>query len=280
MTDKNTGKDIHLIDIESVIASKDKKLLKRIPGFLIRYLKRIVHQDEINDFLLRNQDCSPIEFVNKGLEFFEVNIKTRGMENLPENPRVIIAANHPLGGLDGVSLTKVVCENLDMGTKVTANDLLMNLEPMQPTFIGVNKHGGNAKSYVADMHNSFLSSHPVIFFPAGLISRRTKGVIEDLEWKRTFIKKAIDYKRDILPVHINGRVSGFFYRLANLRKFLGIRYNLEMLYLPNELFKQRKQELIITFGKPISWKTFTPDKSPEEWAQKVKKTVYELDKIV
>jgi len=275
----NTPQDtLQLIDIESVIASKDKKLLKRMPRFLIRYLKRIVHQDEINEFLIQNQNSDPLEFIDRGLELFEVNLKTAGLENLPENPRVIVVANHPLGGIDGVGLTKVVSEHIDKRTKITANDLLMNLVPMRPKFLGVNKHGGNVKSYIEDMHKSFASDYPIIFFPAGLISRRTKGVIEDLEWKRTFVRKAVEYERDILPVHINGRVSGFFYRLANLRKFLGIRQNIEMLYLPNELFKQRQQELVLTFGKSISWKTFTKEKRPEEWAQIVKETVYGLNK--
>lgn len=269
---------LQLIDIEKVIASKDEKILKRMPGFLIRYLKRIVHQEEINEFIIQNQNSSSLDFIDRALELFEVKIKTRGLDNLPENPKVIVVANHPLGGLDGVGLTKVVSDNLDKGAKITANDLLMNLVPMRPKFIGVNKHGDNAKSYIKDMHQSFASDHAIIFFPAGLISRRRKGVIKDLEWKRTFIRKAVEYKRDIIPVHINGRVSGFFYRLANLRKFLGIRQNIEMLYLPNELFKQRQQELIMTFGKPISWKTFTTDKRPEEWAQKVKEIVYGLNK--
>lgn len=270
--------ELQLIDIKKVIASKDEKLLKRIPGFVIRYLKHIIHQDRINEFLLENRNSLPFEFIDRGLEMFEVNIKTSGLENLPANPRVIIAANHPLGGLDGVSLVKVIGENLDRGVKITANDLLMNLQPVRPVFLGVNKHGGNIKEYIKEMHLSFASDHPVIFFPAGLISRRTKGKIEDLEWKRTFIKKAVEYQRDVVPVHISGRVSGFFYRLANLRKFLGIKQNIEMLYLPNEMFKQRQQELVITFGKPIPWQSFTPDKPAEEWAQKVKEIVYGLNK--
>lgn len=269
-----------LIDIEKVFASKNQKLLKRIPGFIIRYLKRIVHQDEINEFILANKDKPPFEFIEEGLKMFKVSIVVNGLENLPENPRVIIAANHPLGGLDGVGLVKVVGENLDSGVKVTANDLLMNLWPLRSVFLGVNKHGTNVKSYITEMHQSFASNNPIIFFPAGLISRRVKGKITDLEWKRTFVKKAIEYKRDIIPVHISGRVSGFFYRLANLRKFLGIRQNIEMLYLPNELFKQKNEELVISFGKPIKWESLTPDKNAEEWAQKVKETVYSLNKNI
>jgi len=271
-----TDNSRYLIDIEKIVASKDEKLLKRLPNFIISYLKRIVHQKELNEFILKNQDKSPIEFIDAGLELFQVGIKTRGIDNLPENPKVIVVANHPLGGLDGVSLTKIIAENLDKEVKVTANDLLMNLKAMQPSFIGVNKHGTNVKSYIAEMHRSFESTHPIIFFPAGLISRRIKGKIIDLDWKRTFIKKAVEYQRDVVPVHISGRVSGFFYRLANFRKFLGLKQNIEMLYLPNELFKQKNEKLIISIGKPISWKTFTSDKKPEEWAQKVKDMVYLL----
>lgn len=267
-----------LIDVEKVFASKNKALLKRMPGFVIRYLKKIVHQDELNEFIKRNHDKPPFEFIEKGLEMFNVSISLRSTQNLTDNKRIIIAANHPLGGIDGVSLVKVIGEKIDRGVKITANDILMNIEQLRPVFLGVNKHGTNIKSYIAQMHESFKSDSPIIFFPAGLISRRKRGKIEDLEWKRTFIKKAVEYKRDIVPVHISGRVSGFFYRLANLRKLLGIKQNIEMLYLPNEMFKQKNINLTITFGELIPWEAFTTDKSPEQWAQKVKETVYSLDK--
>jgi 1-acyl-sn-glycerol-3-phosphate acyltransferase len=175
-----------------------------------------------------------------------------------------------------LSLVKVVGEHLDRGVKITANDLLMNVVDLRPVFLGVNKHGANVKSYVQEMHSTFESKSPIIFFPAGLISRRIRGRIIDLEWKRTFIKKAVQYKRDVVPVYVSGRVSGFFYRLANLRKFLGIKQNIEMLYIPDQMFKRRGQELVISFGKPISWETFTSEKKAEEWAEIVKKEVYSL----
>jgi putative hemolysin len=267
-----------LIDVEKVFESKNKNLYKRIPGFVIRYLKRIVHQDELNEFIKRNSDKPPFEFIDAGLEMFNVSIQANGIEKIAGNKRVIFAANHPLGGIDGVSLVKVIGEEIDRGVKITANDILMNISQLRPVFLGVNKHGTNVKSYIAQMHESFKSESPIIFFPAGLISRRSGGRIEDLEWKRTFIKKAVEYKRDIVPVYVSGRVSGFFYRLANIRKFLGIKQNIEMLYLPNEMFKQKNIKLDITFGNPLSWETFTTDKTPEEWAQKVKATVYSLGK--
>ena len=267
-----------LIDIEKAIASKDKKLLKRIPGFVIRYLKKVVHQDELNAIVKRNQGKSPFEFIDDSLRDFEITLKAEGIENLKGNSRVIIAANHPLGGLDGLSLVKVVGENLDPGVKITANDLLMNVVDLRPVFLGVNKHGTSAKSYIQEMQDTFKGNSPIIFFPAGLISRRIKGKIVDLEWKRTFIKKAIEHKRDVIPTFVSGRVSGFFYRLANIRKFLGIKQNIEMLYLPDQMFKRKGQELVIRFGKPIPWQTFTKDRKPDEWAEFVKKEVYSIGK--
>lgn len=271
-----SDKPNQLIDIEKAIASKDEKLLKRIPRFIINYLKRVVHQDELNDIVIRNHGKPPFEFIDNSLKDFDISVRAEGLENLKGNPRVIIAANHPLGGLDGLSLVKVVGENLDRGVKITANDLLMNVVALRPVFLGVNKHGTNAKSYIKEMQESFESNIPIIFFPAGLISRRIKGKIVDLEWKRTFIKKAVEHKRDVIPTHVSGRVSGFFYRLANLRKFLGIKQNIEMLYLPDQMFKRKWKELVIRFGEPIPWQTFTRDKKPDEWAEIVKKEVYSI----
>lgn len=278
MEDQNNSEELQLIDVEKVFASKDERLLKRIPGFFIRYLKRIVHQEEINDFLIKNQGITGIPFVERGLEYMDVRLTIRGEENLPKNTRLIIVANHPLGGLDGMILTKTIHDKLDPGVRTTSNDLLLNIRPMRSIFLGINKHGGNSRTHVKDMQETFDGDHAVIFFPAGLVSRRRKGVIEDVEWKRTFVKKAVEHQRDVLPIHFDGRVSNFFYNLANIRKFLGIRYNLEMLYLPNEMFKHRHQKLTMTIGKPIPWQTFNGEKTAEDWAQIVKKQVYELGK--
>lgn len=278
MEELEKTEDLQLIDIEKVFASKDAKLLKRIPGFFIRYLKRIVHQDEINDFLIKNQGIEGFPFIDRALEYMDVDLTIKGEENLPDNTRLIIVSNHPLGGLDGSIIAKTIHDKLDPGVKVTSNDLLMNMRPMRPIFLGINKHGGNSRDHIREMHKAFDGPHSVIFFPAGLVSRRIKGQIIDKEWKRTFIKKAVKHERDVLPVHISGRVSNFFYNLANLRKFFGIKYNIEMLYLSNEMFKHRHQKLTMTIGKPIPWQTFSKDKSAEQWAQIVKDGVYEIGK--
>ena len=276
MPDKSNDKIIQLIDIEKVFASKDARMLKRIPKFLIRYLKKIVHQDEINEILIQNKDVEGIDFVRSFIEYMDIKIEVRGLENVPKNSRLLFAANHPLGGVDGMCLLKIIHEQIRANPKSISNDLLINIRPLRSFMIGVNKHGGNSKDNVAEMHRVFEGDDAVVFFASGLVSRRRWFKIEDVDWKGTFVKKSFLHERDVVPVFISGRVSGFFYRLANLRKFLGIRYNIEMLYLPNEMFKQKGMHLIIKFGKPIHWRSFNSSKSAEEWASDVKKQVYEM----
>jgi len=280
MPDRSADHKIQLIDIEKLFASKDEKMLKRIPKFVIRYLKKILHQEEINEFLIQNEGLEGIEFLTKCIDFMGLRYKLIGLENVPKESRLIFVSNHPLGGADGLCLMKAIHENLQADPKSLSNDLLMNVKPLRCFMIGVNKHGGNSKESVAEMQRSFEGNDPVVIFAAGLVSRRHCFKIEDPVWKSTFVKKAFLHERDVIPVFISGRVSGFFYRLANLRKFLRIRNNIEMLYLPNEMFKQRGLTLTIKFGKPIPWKSFNSSKSPEEWAASVKKQVYEMGRTL
>jgi len=189
---------------------------------------------------------------------------------------LIFVANHPLGGIDGLCLLKAITENIRPGVRSVSNDLLMNIRQLRNFMVGVNKHGGNVKEYVAEMQRVFDSDAPVIFFASGLVSRRHKGRIEDVDWKGTFVKKAVLHQRDVIPVFISGRVSDFFYRLANVRKFFGIRSNIEMLYLPNEMFKQKGLTLTLRFGEPIPWQSFDHSKNPEKWAEQVKRLVYRM----
>lgn len=268
--------DLQLIDVEKVFASKDANLARKLPRFIIRYLKRIVHQDEINDFLIRNKGVEGLDFLEKIVEFMDIRVEVRGLEKIPRDGRLIFASNHPLGGVDGLFLLKTVAEQIQPHPRSVSNDLLMNIRPLREFMIGVNKHGGNAKENVAEMVRAFEGNNPILFFASGLVSRRRWWKIEDLEWKSTFVKKAFLHERDVVPVFITGRVSSFFYNLANLRKFLHIKSNIEMLYLPNEMFKQRGMKVTIQFGEPIHWRTFDSSRSPEEWAAHVKRTVYQM----
>lgn len=263
------------IDINKVIASKDPRLLKWIPGFILRYVKRIVHEDEINGALDRMGHLQGLPFIEAILKEFNANIIVEGEARIPRDGKAIVVANHPLGGLDGLALMHVV-GRVRNDIVFPVNDLLLNIPNLRGLFIPVNKHGSNAAN-VRVFDETFSGDKMVLYFPAGLCSRKQKGVICDTEWKKSIITKARKYQRDIIPVHISGRNSNFFYRLANIRKSLRLKANIEMLYLVDEMYKQRNQDIIITFGNPISWQTFTQERKDKTWAELLKDHVYRLE---
>ncbi len=276
MSSSKTPKQIQTINVKRVFYNKNSKLAPFIPGFLYRYLERIIHQEEINQFLKEYGNRYNIDFIEAAIKEFNVTIHIEGAENIPKKGRYIIAANHPLGGFDGIVLMKIISEYYQ-SFKFLVNDILMNLENINDLFIPINKHGKQASEAVKTIDETFKSESQILTFPAGLVSRKIKGVIIDLPWHKNFIVKAIKYQRDIIPVHFSGRNTNFFYRLSNLRKFLRIKANIEMLYLVDETFKHKGKELIVKFGKPIQWQTFDKSKQPREWAMWVKKKVYALN---
>lgn len=278
MTDskQSSSNELVLIEIEKVISSKNPKLLKQIPKFIVRYLKRIVHQEEINEFLTLNRDKMGLDFVTEAIKFFEVKYSVKGVENIGQE-KYVFASNHPLGGLDGLIITDTIGK-IHPNLRNISNDFLMNVPNTRKLFIPVNKVGKQSVNYAKGIEDMFLSDAQITFFPAGLVSRKIDGEIIDLEWKKSFIQKAIKHKRDIIPIYCDGQNSRFFYNLAKLRGFLKIKFNIEMLYLPNELFKQKGKELHLTIGKPIPYQIFDKSKRPLEWAQLVKKLTYRLEK--
>ena len=267
-----------LIDVEKVFASKNPTLLKLIPSFVIRYLKRIIHQEEINEFLIEKGHLKDSEFGKAILnDLFGARFETRGMDKLPDKGQFVFASNHPLGGLDGIALLVAVSRKYPK-LKFPVNDILLNLKSLSNIFVPINKHGGHSREAARLIEEAYRSDAQILMFPAGLVSRKKKGIIRDLPWKKNFVRKAIQHQRDIIPVHISGRNTNFFYKLANLRKRTGIKANIEMLYLPDEMFKQHGEYLTISFGSPIPWQTLKEKGTPEQWAAKIKDKSYELAK--
>jgi putative hemolysin len=261
-------------NIEGLIASKNPRLLKLIPGFLLRYLKRIIHEAELNDAMYRFRDLEGLDFIDAILGQFGVNVVVSGLENIPFEGRFIVASNHPLGGMDGMALMQVVGK-VRKDIVFPVNDLLMNIPNLRCLFIPINKHGSNADN-IQVMNETYASGKVLLYFPAGLCSRMIQGDIVDLEWKKTFISRAKSFQRSVIPAFIEGRNSNFFYRLANIRKKLGIKANVEMLYLIDEMFKQRGKSLHITFGKPIDYTLFDKRHTDVQWAGRLKTHVYRL----
>ncbi len=268
--------EIERIDVDKVLRSKAGKAYRLIPGVLINYLKRIVHQEEINEGLLELKDYRGLDFIEAVLiDRFGLNIEVVNPENIPAQGRYIGASNHPLGGLDGMALMHVIGRKRS-DIKFVSNDILLELHNLKELFVPVNKHGRNKAEFVRAMEESFDSDQMILIFPAGLVSRRQGREIRDLEWKKTVISRAVRHQRDVVPVYINGRNSDFFYNLALWRKRLGIKFNVEMLYLPDEMFKQQSKTIRIIFGEPVSYKTFTRKFTAYQWAQKLKEHVYGL----
>ena len=267
---------LFLIDIDKVLREKAPKYYKYIPKFVVSYLKRIVHQEELNVFLRESKDKVGVDFLKACLEFLDANIVVKGEENLPKEGLYTFVSNHPLGGQDGVALGYVLGSFYNGKVKYMVNDLLMNLQGLAPLCIPINKTGKQAKDFPRMVEAGFASDDQLIMFPAGLCSRRQNGVIRDLDWKKTFIVKSVQTHRDVVPIHFEGRNSNFFYNLANICKFLGIKVNIAMLYLADEMLKNRHKTFTVTIGKPISWQTFDKSKTPAEWAAYVKDIVYKL----
>ncbi len=263
------------IDIERIIASKNPGLLKKLPGFVLRYLKRILHQQEINTIISENRELKNQDFCSDIIRRFNIKLEVRGLENVPKHRGIILASNHPLGGMDALALVDAFAGYRN-DIRFIVNDILMNLDNLSELFVGVNKHGKNAKSSLQTVDKLFASDLAVFVFPAGLVSRKINGEITDLDWKKTFITRAKRNNKEVVPVHIDGGLSNFFYRLARWRERLGIKVNVEMLYLVNELFKQKNKTMTITFGKPIVPETFNGEKNDVYWANWVKDQVYAL----
>lgn len=262
------------IDIDKLIASKNPKLLKRIPKFILNYLKKIVHVDEVNDFIYRHRSDFGFDFVKAIIHDFKINVEFEGLENIPKTGKQFVVSNHPLGGIDGMALTYVANKVRD-DIKFPVNDLLMNIPQLKPLFIPINKHGKNTEN-LRILEENFAKEQMLLYFPAGLVSRKQSGHILDLDWKHTFINKAIKHQRDVIPALVQARNSNFFYNLANIRKFFGIKANIEMLYLPHEMYKLKGSTIKIIFGKPISYTHFDKSKTPAQWAEYMKNMVYGL----
>ncbi|MBV5314932.1 MAG: 1-acyl-sn-glycerol-3-phosphate acyltransferase [Prolixibacteraceae bacterium] len=263
------------INIKEVFLKKNPKLAKRIPGFVYRYITRIMHIEEINEILVKHGNERGVEFANSMVKHFNVHQTLIGEENIPKTGSFIFASNHPLGGFDSL----LIMSNLDriLGNVVTlVNDILMNIPQLHPIFVPLNKHGSLSKEVIKNIHEAYSSNKQILIFPSGFASRRINGKIQDYEWKKHFIAKSIEYKRDIIPIHVSGRNSNFFYNLCNFRTFFRMKWNLEMFYLADETFGHKNQKFTITFGKPISYTHFDKSKTLDQWASEVRTLVYKL----
>jgi len=261
------------IDVEKVLKDKAYKLYKWLPRFAINWLKKKLHEKEINETMRLLKNDKGLEFNRKGLDALGAKVESTNQQLVPKTGSVIIAANHPLGGLDGLALIKSVGE-VRPDVRFFVNDILKNFKNYDEIFVAVNKVGASSTSSLRTMEDVFKTECAVLFFPAGLVSRKQNGLVRDLEWKKSFVTQAIDHKRMIQPVFIEGENSKFFYNFAMWRKRLGIKANIEMLFLPDEMFKARKDTIKIHYSKPFDSALLDKRKTDKQWSKLLYQYIY------
>lgn len=267
------------IDIDKILRGKMGSKAKYVPSLLVSWLKRIVHEDEVNKYLWESRNLSGTEWLTECVRYLKMNIQLVGLENLPDKndgKLYTFVSNHPLGGQDGVALGAIIGQHYDGKFRYLVNDLLLNLPGLKPVSIGINKTGKQGRDFPRMVEAGFQSDNHMLMFPAGLNSRkRDDGSIHDIPWKKTFITKSIEYHRDVVPIHFGGRNSERFYRIARFSDRY-LPFNLAMLLLVDEMYKNVGKDFRIAFGKPIPWQTFDKTKTPKQWAEYVEDRVYEL----
>nr|WP_315553956.1 glycerol acyltransferase [Segatella oris] len=266
------------IDIEKILRDKMGKKARYVPRFVISWLKKIIHEDEVNRFLWENRKLEGTEWLTACVQYLDMTLDIVGAENLPDKhdgKLYTFVSNHPLGGQDGVSLGSIIGQHYDGKFRYLVNDLLLNLPGLKPVSIGINKTGRQSRDFPRMVEAGFNSDNHLLMFPAGLNSRKINGEIHDLPWKKTFITKSVETHRDVVPIHFSGRNSKRFYRIAKFSD-RWVPFNLAMLFLVDEMYRNVGKTFRITIGKPIPWQTFNKTKSPMEWAKFVEDRVYGL----
>lgn len=266
------------IDIKRILKDKMGSKARFVPCFLVAWLKKIIHEDEVNRFLWENRNLKGTEWLTACVQYLDMTLDIVGAENLPDKndgKLYTFVSNHPLGGQDGVSLGSIIGRHYDSKFRYLVNDLLLNLPGLKPVSIGINKTGKQSRDFPRMVEAGFNSDNHLLMFPAGLNSRRINGEIHDLPWKKTFITKSVETHRDVVPIHFSGQNSKRFYRIAKFSDRY-LPFNLAMLFLVDEMYRNVGKTFRITIGKPIPWQTFNKTKTPMEWANFVEERVYAL----
>ena len=267
------------IDIDKILVDKMGAKAKFVLCFVVRWLRHILHEDEVNQFLWDNRGLTGTAWLKACVSYLDMTLQIEGLENLPDKndgKLYTFVSNHPLGGQDGVALGAIIGQHYDEKFRYLVNDLLLNLPGLKPVCIGINKTGKQSRDFPRMVEAGFQSDNHMLMFPAGLNSRKINGRIHDLEWKKTFITKSVEYHRDVVPIFFGGRNSERFYRIAHFSDKYVKKVNIAMLFLVDEMYKNVGKTFRVAIGKPIPWQTFDKSKTPMEWAKFVEDKVYDL----
>ncbi len=264
------------INIARIIKNSNSNFLKNLPDFFIKAIAIIIRQKSLNKLFSDNSDYIGVTFPPKVLKYLNIKIKIKGKENLPDNGKCFFVANHPFGFIDGLILFSIVGEKYG-DLRMISNDSLKYIDNLNTITVNVKVFGQSSRQYINELEKVYKSDLPIINFPAGLVSRIKNKKIQDINWKKSFIKKAITNQRDVVPIRFYGRNSIIFYTIYVFRQILNIKTNIELSLLPREMFRKRNKTIQVRIGKPISYKSFDKTFTHVEWAQKVREQVYKLN---
>ena len=267
------------IDVGVVLREKAPRLARWIPRPLINRLRRLIHEKELNHIYANYWNLAPQPFIRACFREWGVSYSIEGLERLDPAGRYLFVANHPFGGMDGMMLADKLIDYFG-DVRVVVNDILRHVTPLEPLWVPVNKHGAQSLSYARRFDEAFSSALPVLTFPAGLCSRKIDGRITDTQWRPSFLKKAAASGRQIVPIFVEGRLSNFFYNLSRTRKALGIKANIEMLWLPDEMFSQKGCHFRMRVGEPIDPAELSRFDTVRERVEEVRRRCYALEEAL
>ena len=265
------------IDVAAILRAKAPKLADKLPRFVINWLRLTVHEADFNYIRENYWDLPPQAFIRACFRDWHISYSMDGLEKLERDGRYLFVANHPFGGMDGLMLIDKLIDHFG-DVRVVVNDILRAIEPLDELWVPVNKHGSQSSDYARRFEEVFFGDKQILTFPAGLCSRRIDGRVQDTEWKLNFLKKAYASGRQIVPIFVEGRLSNFFYNLSNLRKKLGIKANIEMLWLPDEMFAQHDSHFRLQVGQPIPLEELQAVGTLREQVAYIREKCYALEK--
>jgi hypothetical protein len=263
------------VDVGQVIKSQKAFLLRKMPGFMIRIIEKVIHQKELNEMLLLLKDKFGVDFVHGLSDYFDVKTEVYGEENLPNHNHLIFTVNHSMGAMEGIG-SYLFLQKKYLDIKVLANNILMNLKNVTSILLPVNTFGKTGRDAMMKIAETYMSDTNIYTFPSGEVSRIIDGKVKDSNWHKSFVENAVNYKRTVVPIFIENINSKSFYRIYKFRKFFGIKLNIELFLLPHELFSHKGTVIKFKIGKPIPYTVFTDKYTSFEWAQKVKNHVYKF----
>lgn len=270
--------NVDRLDLEQVVENRLPE--KRIPKCCIRFLAKILRQNDINKLFAEANGKTGLDFIDVCMDYLDFTCRVTGEENLPTNDGpLIFVSNHPQGGVEAICIAYVLGHKYGGKIKFYANEILSILGPLKSLFLPIYKNKKQSRNTIQIIKDFYKTDDHLILFPAGLTAYKSKGEIIDHPWHKSFIKSAIENKRNIVPLYFEARNSDFFYCIENLRRALHSKIKFDVLLFANEFFRQRGNTFKLYIGEPISWETFDASKTQQEWADWVRDKVYSMRNV-